>query len=496
MDEEQKNTVCIIGAGLSGIVTAKVFQHDGFKVTIFDKEPTIGGVWAPSRAYSGLCTNNPKKAYAFSDFPYPENCDEFPTAGQVFDYLESYVRKFGLKSHLRLSTEILSVERRKTKEEGSHSGFFVSVCPLGGSAGVERLAFDFVVICNGVFSKPYVPQIEGKEHFGGSLLHSSRIRDRAVLSGQRVVVVGAGKSALDCASVASQEAASSTLVFRRPHWMLPRYFPGGQRVDKVFFTRFSEMILPTYYRASHWESVIRAMAAPFLWLWRKIISRYVSRIVGMPSEMVPEEPVTSGAENIGIGSRFYDLLQEGLARTKRAEIKSFCGRNTLKLDNGEVIEADVVIFATGWQQDLSILDEELRGEIQRKGKFHLYRHILPPREQRLGFIGYASAGNNALTSEVGAHWLSQCFRGDLKLPARDIMEQEIARLHEWAAETFPKRKEGYFLGGYVAAYLDELLNDMGLPTKRTESFFSEYFKPLYGERYSGLTNERSRAREA
>jgi hypothetical protein len=495
MDDEQKKTVCIIGAGLSGIVTAKVLLHDGFNVTIFDKEPTIGGVWAPSRAYAGLCTNNPQQAYAFSDFPYPETCDEFPTASQVFDYLESYVKKFGLESRLRLSTEILSVARRTTEDEGSHSGFQVKVRPMGGSKGTKMLVFDFVVVCNGVFSKPNVPQIEGKDHFVGSLIHTSKMVDREVLSGQRVVVVGAGKSALDCASVAAHEAASSTLVFRTPHWMLPRYFPGGKRVDKVFFTRFSEKILPAYYRVSHWETIIRTIAAPFLWLWRKGMSCYVSRILGMPPEMVPQGPVTSGAENIGIGSRFYEVLQEGLAQTKRAGIRSFSGRNTLQLDNGENIEADVVIFATGWRQDVSILDDELRAKIQRDGKFHLYRNILPPREQRLGFVGYASAGNNALTSEVGAHWLSQCFRKGLKLPEAVIMEKEIARLHKWTAETFPKRNKGYFIGGYVASYVDELMQDMGLPTKRTDSFFSEYFKPLYGERYRGLTNERRLARE-
>ena len=492
----QRDTVCIIGAGVSGLVTAKVLKRDGFDITIFEKQPAIGGVWAPSRAYAGLRTNNPQKTYAFSDHPYPATSDEFPAAGQVFDYLKSYVERFGLEPHLNLSAEVLSVRRRTAEDHGSHPGFDVTVRPVEGSADADTHAFDFVVVCNGVFSEPYVPQIEGQEHFGGSLIHSSQMVDREMLSGKHVVVVGAGKSALDCASVAAREATSSTLVFRRPHWMSPRYFPGDIRVDKVFLTRLSEKTLPAYYRTSRPETVIRTVLAPFLWLWRQGMSWLVSRVTGMPPSMVPEQPVTSGAENIGIGTRFYEALREGSARAKCAEIRSFSRMNTLQLKTGEEIEADLVIFATGWRQDLSLLDSGLREEIRREGKFHLYRHILPPGERRLGFVGYASAANSPLTSEIAAHWLSQCFLGELQLPDVVTMEQEIDRIHQWAQEVFPNRNEGYFVGGYVSSYVDELMQDMGLSTRRKESFFSEYFKPVYARRYKGLGEERRRAGKA
>lgn len=495
MDDGQKNTVCIIGAGVSGLVTAKVLQRDGFDVTIFEKAPTIGGVWAPSRAYSGLCTNNPQKAYAFSDFQYPETADEFPTAGQVFEYLKLYIERFGLEPNLNLSTEVLSVARRTAEDDTSHPGFHVKVRPVEGSPDADTQAFDFVVVCNGVFSEPYVPTIKGQDRFGGSLIHSSHMVDREILNGKHVVVVGAGKSALDCATVAAHEATSSTLVFRKPHWMLPRYFPGDTRVDEVFFTRFSEKTLPAYYRASRLETAIRTALAPILWLWRRGMSWLVSRVIGMPPSMVPERPVTAGAENIGIGTRFYEVLREGLARARHAEIRSFSGLNTLQLKTGEEIEADLVIFATGWRQDVSLLDSQLREEVKRDGKFHLYRHILPPGEQRLGFVGYASASNSVLTSEIAAHWLSQCFLQELTLPDTVTMGQEITRHHEWAAEILPKRKEGYFVGGYTSSYVDELMQDMGLPTNRTDSFFAEYFKPFYAERYKGLAEERRLARE-
>jgi len=78
---------------------------------------------------------------------------------------------------------------------------------------------------------------------------------------------------------------------------------------------------------------------------------------------------------------FYEVLGEGLAQAKHAEIQSFSGAYTLNLETGEQIETDLVIFATGWQQDVSILDPVLRREVQRDGTFYLYRHLVPPTER-------------------------------------------------------------------------------------------------------------------
>ncbi|QIS22204.1 FAD-dependent oxidoreductase [Nocardia terpenica] len=38
--------VVVIGAGIAGLVTAKVLRDDGFDVTVVEREATIGGVWA------------------------------------------------------------------------------------------------------------------------------------------------------------------------------------------------------------------------------------------------------------------------------------------------------------------------------------------------------------------------------------------------------------------------------------------------------------------
>jgi dimethylaniline monooxygenase (N-oxide forming) len=281
MSAPSKKRVAVIGAGVAGLVNAKVLQQDNFDVTVFEKAETAGGVWAKSRAYPGLRTNNPREAYAFSDFDYPETADDFPTAEQVRTYLESYAEHFGITPHIRLGTKVVSVARRALQSPESHPGFRLEVQPGDATAGTEVHDFDFVVICNGVFSVPHMPQLEGRETFAGWVLHSSQLSHPEIIRGKRVIVVGAGKSAFDCATFAAHQAASSTLVFRKPHWMLPRYF-GDIRIDRVLFNRFSEQVFPTYHSVSPIERALRSGATPLIWLWRMIVSSVVRRLSHIP----------------------------------------------------------------------------------------------------------------------------------------------------------------------------------------------------------------------
>lgn len=76
------------------------------------------------------------------------------------------------------------------------------------------------------------------------------------------------------------------------------------------------------------------------------------------------------------------------------------------------------------------------------------------------------------------------------------MDWEIARVRKWASEAFPERNEGYFIGPYVAHYTDELVEDMGLRTKRIRDPLRRYFGRFLPDRYRDLASERRSARRA
>ena len=483
MKDKRGGRVGVIGAGIAGLVTAKVLREDGFDVIVFEKEPAIGGVWIESRTYPGLRTNNSRDTYAFSDHPYDRSCDVFPTAEQVRTYLASYVARFGLAPLIRLSTEVVRVSGRGDQ-------FAVETC---GPMGLSTVLCDFVVVCAGTFSEPYVPVIAGADRFDGTVVHSSQATDSVLFAGRRVVVVGAGKSALDCAAWAGSHAQACTLVFRKPHWMMPRHFPGGIPADQLAMGRLTEAFL-RYHRRSPVEQLLHGPGKKLTELVWRAVSLLFRLLLRMPAAMVPDEPMPAGIENLGFGKEFYDMARRGQLILRRDSIMAFPGGREILLAGGDRVAADVVVFATGWRQSLSFLAPELRAAVVSDGRFQLYRHILPPAEQRLGFVGYASSTACQLTSEISAHWLSQCFRGQLALPSVDEMRSELRRVRAWLEEVLPARPQGYFVGPYLVHHIDDLMTDMGLPTRRTSNFVSEYLGRFSPVRYQDLAEERRLAR--
>ena len=474
MNSDRKSVV-VVGAGIAGLVTAKVLRDDGFEVAVLEKEPTIGGVWTVSRTYPGLRTNNSRDTYAFSDHPYDQSTDLFPTAEQVREYLASYVRRFRLAPLIQLSTEVIRVSRRAR-------GFEVMV---NGPHGRTSLQSDFVVVCAGTFSEPTVPHIRDPQRFAGTAVHSSQATEAGLVIGKRVVVVGAGKSAVDCATWAAESAQQCTLVFRAPHWMAPRVLPGGIPIDRLVLGRLPESLF-RYHRLTGIDRFFHGPAKVITRLAWRLTGLLLRLTMGMPAIMVPDQPLPHGVENFGVAPEFYAAVRRGRVQLRRDEITAFSD-DAVTLASGERVSADIVIFATGWRQTVPFLDPDLASATLPDGHFRLYRHIVVPTEQHLGFVGYASSTACQLTSEVSAHWLSQLFRGTLTLPPVKDMDAEIQRVQTWLAEVFPARRHGYFVGPCVTHYIDDLLADMGVPTRRTRNALTEYLAPFLPSRYRDLS---------
>ena len=294
----QQRHVCVIGAGISGLVTAKVLAGDGFDVVVFEKAPTLGGVWAACRTYPGLRTNNPRDTYTFSDHPFPPDVADFPSAAEMRAYLQSYAERFGLLPRIRVGTEVA-----KVAQDGDRWKVTVR------TAGSENiLDFDFVVVCNGVFSTPRIPAVEGMERFTGRIVHSASLTDPELVKDQRVLVVGGGKSALDCAAWAAAEGRSCTLVFRQAYWMWPRYLGGVVNVQWLMFSRLTARAL-RYHRLSRADAWLHGAGAPLLRLVWAGVTRLLRAQAGISGPLVPDAPLpgrrptrSSGADGSGPGS--------------------------------------------------------------------------------------------------------------------------------------------------------------------------------------------------
>ncbi|KAF3961679.1 hypothetical protein CMV_013724 [Castanea mollissima] len=216
--KEQSLKVAVIGAGVSGLHTARELKTQGHDVTIFEKTNRLGGTWAydprvepdplgldPGREivhsslYQSLRVNLPKRLMGFLEYPFTERKDprEFPGHEEVLLYLEDFAKDFGLVELVRLEHEVVRVER---VDEVSHEWVVESRTRMSESeeeAEAEEEVFETVVVCNGHHTEPRIAEFPGMDAWPGVQIHSHNYRTPEPFQNLIVVVIGNGPSAID-----------------------------------------------------------------------------------------------------------------------------------------------------------------------------------------------------------------------------------------------------------------------------------------------------------
>lgn len=456
--------IAIIGAGFAGLTTARHLRDFGHEVTVFEKVHDVGGVWSSTRLYPGVSTQNGKDTYHLSDFPMPADYPEWPSGRQVQAYLNAYADRFGLKPLIRLSTPVTRAV------QGADGRWTVSFQPKG--QGEQSEGFDFLTVCNGIFSAPSMPDFAGAAEFraaGGVVCHSSEFLDAAEARGKHVIVIGYGKSSCDVAVGLVDAAASMTVVARELIWKMPKKLAGVLNYKYLFLTRMGEGLFP-YITLRGFERFLHGAGRPLRNAMLGSVQGVITRQLGLKTlGALPRgsfERIARSTVSL-VTDGFFDLVAEGRIAIKRdTAIDRLIvegGRRLAVLKSGERIPADIVICGTGWRQEVPFLDPALQARIMDdRGNFRLYRCILPIGVRNLAFNGYNSSFFSPLSAEMGALWIASLLADALDLPPEAEQRAATDRRLRWMEErTEGKHARGTNIIPFSMHQIDELLADMG-----------------------------------
>lgn len=469
----------IIGAGLSGLATAKAFLQQGYRVTLIEKAKGIGGVWESSRSYLGVATQTTRDEYAFSDFPMPAGYPMRPSGAQVQQYLEDYAEHFNVTPHIRFQTTVTNLQY--TGEEWQMDVYDAV------KDHTATLHFHFVAVCTGTFHKPYMPAFKGMASFTGRILHSSQVNDPDMLENKSVAVVGFAKSATDIATLAADLGRECHLLYRKAQWKVPRYFGGLINMKYLLFSRFSEAFFDAPYK-SGFQKFLHSAGRPMVWAqWRGLELLLKKQFRLKACGMVPRHRIEDQIScSLGVAPEgFYEKVQSGIIKAQQTEIARF-EEDEVFLTNGQVIRPDVVVLGTGFTQSIPFLEAQYREKlVAGDGGYQLFRNILHPQIPQLGFVGFNSSLFTTLTSEVAANWLVHYVQGKLRLPSAAAIQQDMQYMTRWRQSGRPIAAE--FSGTCVAPFnfmhLDQLMRDMGLRVTATRWLPYEFFKPINPKDY-------------
>ncbi|HLP39478.1 flavin-containing monooxygenase [Lacibacter sp.] len=454
---EKVKTIGIIGAGLSGLVTAKTCLEYGYKIRLYEKEAELGGVWASSRRYPGVTTQNTKDTYFFSDFPMPRHYPQWPSGEQVQSYLTAYAKKFHVFPFIQFSHEIRNVRLIDNK--------WLVTSKHKGTSFTEQV--DFLIICNGTFSDPFIPEIPGMESFidaGGQILHSTQFQSTEIAKNKRLVVVGYGKSASDLVTAASATAKTTHLVFREPKWKIPRYVK-GINMKYILLNRLGEALIKPADQHNYIDRIVHKTG-----LAEKMLSFMESYIIKKQMlrelDLIPSSSLKEQAfgEITLETPQFFEKISKGEIIIKQNEIASFKGKQVM-LKNGEEIECDLVVFAIGFKQTIPFLPDPIKERfMDEKGNYLLYHHILPAGVPSLAFVGYNSSIQCPISSEFAALWVCEYLKGRIPKPTAEQIRNEGIEFIRWRSTFRPNgASRGLSTMPGTIHHVDMLLKEMNAP---------------------------------
>lgn len=494
MGNDQVKTVGIIGAGVAGLAAARTMIALGLDCTVFERSPVLGGVW--SDGYINFGVQVQRELYEFPDWPLPAGTPDFTPGPTIAKYLADFSDRFGITPHIRFNTEVTNI----AEHNGPNSGWVIE---SKSDNGKNKESFDLVVVCIGLYSNvPNIAEFPERDSFNGTVIHNSKLKSSEQLIGKRVAVVGYGKSATDAALESAAAAAETHIIFRSPHWPIPQKLAGILPFKWGLLHRMNSTLIPPYQYTTAPEKVVHRLGKPLVWFyWRlvetllyfqcKLGSRFGSRV-----SLVPDKPIeidAFGESTMIPRGAFYTRARDGDINLHKTTIKSFTPTG-VTLSDGDSIDLDLVVMATGWKTDFSFISQDVWRRLRPEDDgFYLYRHILHPDTPGLYFIGRASSISSILTYCLQAHWLGELIKGKMSLPTIDGIKSNIEEMKAWKRAWIPfSAARSARLIAHTQHYHDELLRDIDeTPLRKTGVLapLKELIAPYEPKDYASLISK-------
>jgi 4-hydroxyacetophenone monooxygenase len=349
--------VVIVGAGMSGLLAGIRLQQAEIPYTIVERASDVGGTWWHN-TYPGCRVDSPNHIYSYSFEPadWPQH---FSQRSVLQRYFAHCADKYGVRPHIRFDSEVT-----EAAWDDERARWRVAVRRKDGTT--DTLEADALISAVGQLGRPRLPDIPGRDRFGGVAFHSAEWEHEHDLAGKRVLVIGTGASAFQFIPEVARKAARVTVFQRTPPWILPtpEYHddvPAGKHwllshvpfYAKWFrfsmFWRAAEGILGAVEKEDAWQDP-RSVSAQNDEM-RALLTQSMTEIVGADSpllqKIIPSYPVAGKRILLDNGNYLRALMRPNVELVTDS-IREITETGVVTAD-GTRYDADVLIYGTGFQ---------------------------------------------------------------------------------------------------------------------------------------------------
>lgn len=359
--ERHSDRWLVVGAGPSGLTVALAMRTAGVAFDAVEAGDKVGGLWnmdnPGSAIYESAHFISSSARSGWADLPMPDHYPDYPRWWEIRDYIHAWATHHDLAKHFEFNVR---VDEAVPVETVDGERWDVTL-----STGEQR-RYRGVIACPGFQRVPQSPEYPGT--FTGEVRHSQTYKHSDEFRGKRVMIVGAGNSAVDIAVDAAVAGDHAIISTRRGYWFFPKHI-GGVTFDCFAINTVSSQERLQEFLDIHVGDVRR---------------------VGFGT---PDHPPLS--HHPILNDQVLHHLSHG-DLVARPEIDHFDGQ-TVHFVDGSTDELDLIIWATGFKDKVPFIDDEHCRISAADAETDLFLWMFHRRHAHLAVLGPANLA-------AGGYW--------------------------------------------------------------------------------------------
>ncbi|HYI41975.1 MAG TPA: NAD(P)/FAD-dependent oxidoreductase [Allosphingosinicella sp.] len=423
--------VLFVGAGLSGVGAAYHLQHGspGRSYVILEGREAIGGTWDLFR-YPGIRSDSDMYTLGYSFRPW-EEAKAIADGPSILRYVNDTADLHGIREHIRFRHHV------KKADWSSADALWIVEAERTDSGERIRFSCNWLHICSGYYNyqEVYDPGFAGKESFRGTIVHPQFWPEDLDYSGRKVVVIGSGATAVTIVPEMAKTAGHVVMLQRSPTYMVSR--PSEDKIANALRKALPSKLA---YGITRWKNVLLQMV--FFKLARKRPAKVKEKLLEEVRKLLPPD--------YDVGTHFtprynpwdqrlclvpdadmFEALGKGSASIVTGEIDGFT-ESGIRLKNGETLDADIVVTATGLKLQLAgDIAFAVDGERRDLSKTLSYRGMMFSDVPNLSYsFGYTNA-SWTLKADLTGGYLCRLLNhlktsgAEIALPVREAGIDEV-----------------------------------------------------------------------
>jgi len=353
--------VLIVGAGISGISAAWHLQDRSPSKTyaILERRENMGGTWDLFK-YPGIRSDSDMFTLGFRFKPWT-SAKAIADGPSILSYIKDAAAENGIDKNIRYNHRVVAADW-----SDADNRWTVTV-DTGDDEITMTCSFFFATTGYYNYDEGYSPEFPGSADFAGTIVHPQHWPEDLDYTGKKIVVIGSGATAITLIpALVNSGAGHVTMLQRSPSYVgsLPDVDPVAVAANKYLPENVAHVV-------NRWKAIIFSTAQ--YQLARKFPNYMRKTLMTMAKRRLPEgydvEKHFGPSYNpwdqrlcLAPNGDLFKTIRKGNADVVTDTIDTFVPEG-IKLASGEVLEADIIVTATGLNmQLLGGLTPTLNGE--------------------------------------------------------------------------------------------------------------------------------------